>query len=262
MQVYVINLAARADRRASVTSQLDKLGVGYKFFEAIEGPGALETYFDGRNDWPCHMEIERPGQPNEVACHASHLCLWRTCVEINEPIVILEDDFAASNIFTQAIEFTERHIDRYGFIRLEPMEDRWRLDEATKPLPVLREDHFTLYFQTAVSLRTTGYAISPAAAQRFIEVSRQFTVPVDHVFRRQWVHRLPLFAIDPPAIGLTELADDPSIVGRKKSPARHFLRQAKMAYRAWAKYATTQVNREIMSKQPQLFRTSLTSSNE
>ena len=253
MKIFVINLAARDDRRDSVARQLDGKGIDYEFFRAVEGPGALEQYFRGRNDWACHMEIERKGLPSEVACHASHLCLWKLCVESGEPIVILEDDFAAAPLFKEAVQFAGEHIGRFGFIRLEPMEDKWQLNEGMKPVPVLQSDPFTLYFQASVALRTTGYAINPAVAQRFIDVSRKFTVPVDHLFRRQWIHRLPLFAIDPPAIDLAELAEDPSIVGRRKSPLRHFLRQAKMGYRAWARYATRRANSAIRVEFAHLF---------
>ncbi len=253
MKIFVINLAARDDRRRNVALQLDDAGVDYEFFPAVEGPGALRKYFEGRNDWSCHMEIERKGLPSEVACHASHLCLWKICVETGEPIVILEDDFSATPVFRQAIEFAGEHIGKFGFIRVEPMEERWQLGEGADPVPVLETDPFKLYFQTTVSLRTTGYAINPEVAQRFIDVSRKFTVPVDHLFRQQWVHRLPLFAIDPPAIGLAELADDPSIVGRRKSPLRHFLRQAKMGYRVWARRATKRANAAIREEYAHLF---------
>jgi hypothetical protein len=39
-------------------------------------------------------------------------------------------------------------------------------------------------------------------------------VPVDHLFRRSWVHKL---ALEPPAIGLYVLADTPSIARKEKS---------------------------------------------
>jgi glycosyl transferase family 25 len=83
LRIYVITLARQKDRRDSVSRQLEGLGVEYSFFRAIEAPGVLENHFRGRNNWPCQMEVKRVGTPSEVACHASHLSLWKKCIELD-----------------------------------------------------------------------------------------------------------------------------------------------------------------------------------
>ena len=44
----------------------------------------------------------------EIGCYASHLMLWRRCVEMDQPIVILEDDFNLQPNFVQAHEVAEK----------------------------------------------------------------------------------------------------------------------------------------------------------
>lgn len=255
MQIYVINLLSRNDRRDNVSRQLDPLDVEYSFCQAVEGAGALEKHFSGRRDWPCRMELQRIGSSSEVACYASHLSLWKKCVELGRPIVVLEDDFEVTPDFSAALQFAEKHIDEYGFIRLESMRQQWLLNPYTQPVLVRNADGFKLYFQTTVSILATGYALSPIYAQRFMDVSQKFTVPVDHFFRRIWVHKLPLFALEPPAIALSDLAQKSSIVRPKKSALRHLLRLGffRVFYRAWSKLATRRMNREFTEKYPQLF---------
>jgi glycosyl transferase family 25 len=261
LHIYVINLAQQKDRRDSVSGQLDALGVEYSFFRAIEAPGALENHFSGRNDWPCQMEVRRIGTPTEVACYASHLSLWKKCVELDAPIVVLEDDFELTPEFTAAIELSRNLIDEYGFIRLEPIAKRWSLYPFEEPILARETKEFKLFFQTTVSLRTTAYAISPEYALRFIEISDKFTVPVDHFFRRPWVHKLPLFALEPPAIGLSILADTPSILRKdksqlakkKKSPMRHFIKRCRKIYVRFAKRATQRINKDMRKKYRHLF---------
>lgn len=248
LKIFIINLADRADRRAHVHRQLAASGTDFEFFTAVEGPGALRDYFAGRNDWPSHMQLERRGSPSEIACYASHLSVWRKCIELNEPVIILEDDFAVTDDFLPVLDFTSRHIRKYGFIRLEPTERQWQLTPYSKPLPVLREGRFTLCFQTSVSPRATAYALTPSTAKRFCDVSSIYSLPVDHMLTSNWIHKLPLFVVDPPAIALSELAFKSSIAGRKKSPLRHFLRQIKLGYRAWARYATARTNKYLSSE--------------
>jgi glycosyl transferase family 25 len=261
LHIYVINLARQKDRRDSVSRQLEGLGVEYSFFRAIEAPGALKNHFMGRNNWPCQMEVNRVGAPTEVACYASHLSLWKKCVELDESIVVLEDDFELTPEFTAAIELSRNLIDDYGFIRLEPIEKQWTLYPFEEPILARKTKQFKLLFQVTVSLRTTAYAISPEYALRFIEISNKFSVPVDHFFRRPWVHKLPLFALEPPAIGLSILADTPSIVReekprktkKKKSPMRHFIKRCRKMYVRFAKRATQRINKDMRKEYRHLF---------
>jgi glycosyl transferase family 25 len=254
MQIYVINLLSRNDRRDNVSRQLDPLDVEYCFFQAVEGAGALAAHFSGRRDWPCRMELQRIGSFSEIACYASHLLLWKKCVELGKPIVVLEDDFQVTPDFSAALKCAEKCVDEYGFIRLESMRQQWLLNPYTQPVLVKNVDGFKLYFQTTVSILATGYALSPKYAQRLIEVSQKFTVPVDHFFRRIWIHKLPLFVLEPPAIGLSDLAEKSSIVRPKKSPLRHLIRLGffRVFYRAWAKRATRRMNEEFAQKYPHL----------
>jgi GR25 family glycosyltransferase involved in LPS biosynthesis len=190
----------------------------------VEGAGALAEHFSGRRNWPCRMELQRIGSFSEVACYASHLSLWKKCVELGRPIVVLEDDFEVTPDFSAALTVAANYIDEYGFIRLESMRQQWLLNPYTQPVLVKNVDEFKIYFQATVSILATGYALSPIYAQRFIDVSPKFTVPVDHFFRRIWIHKLPLFVLEPPAIALSALADKSSIVRPKKSPLRHLIR--------------------------------------
>ncbi|MFP6219759.1 glycosyltransferase family 25 protein [Helicobacter pylori] len=51
------------------------------------------------SDW-CRGEL----LPQEFGCYLSHYLLWKECVKLNQPIVILEDDVALESNFMQALE--------------------------------------------------------------------------------------------------------------------------------------------------------------
>ncbi len=51
------------------------------------------------SDW-CRGEL----LPQEFGCYLSHYLLWKECVKLNQPVVILEDDVALESHFMQALE--------------------------------------------------------------------------------------------------------------------------------------------------------------
>lgn len=60
---------------------------------------------------------------------------------------------------------------------------------------------------------TTSYAISPKAAQAFIDASGKFQYPVDVFLRNVWLHKQPMFGVC--QAGLRG-GSQPSIIGNRK----------------------------------------------
>ncbi|MGL2834697.1 glycosyltransferase family 25 protein [Helicobacter pylori] len=57
-----------------------------------------------KSDWfhsdYCYQEL----LPQEFGCYLSHYLLWKECVKLNQPVVILEDDAMLESHFMQALE--------------------------------------------------------------------------------------------------------------------------------------------------------------
>ncbi|WP_187882684.1 glycosyltransferase family 25 protein [Helicobacter pylori] len=57
-----------------------------------------------KSDWfhsdYCYQEL----LPQEFGCYLSHYLLWKECVKLNQPVVILEDDVVLESNFMQALE--------------------------------------------------------------------------------------------------------------------------------------------------------------
>ncbi|MCQ2704658.1 glycosyltransferase family 25 protein [Helicobacter pylori] len=51
------------------------------------------------SDWCCGELL-----PQEFGCYLSHYFLWKECVKLNQPVVILEDDVTLESNFMQALE--------------------------------------------------------------------------------------------------------------------------------------------------------------
>ncbi|GAA6990471.1 hypothetical protein ID0093_04480 [Helicobacter pylori] len=117
-QVYIISLKEsqrRLDTEKLVLESNEKFKgrCVFQIFDAI-GPKhqdfekLVQELYDSssllKSDWfhsdYCYKEL----LPQEFGCYLSHYFLWKECVKLNQPIVILEDDVMLESHFMQALE--------------------------------------------------------------------------------------------------------------------------------------------------------------
>jgi glycosyl transferase family 25 len=90
VQVYVINLARSADRRAHITAELAKTGLDYEIVTAVDGmdldlqdPAVIDAELIGKNAFPA----------GTAGCALSHLRVYEKIVEAGlDQALVLEDD--------------------------------------------------------------------------------------------------------------------------------------------------------------------------
>ncbi len=253
MKIFIINLEERSDRRQAVQHALGSAGVEFEFFRAINGEQALANWFSGIDNWACLLETGHFATHGELGCYASHLSLWKTCIDLNEPIVIMEDDFAVTGDFAATLGRASRIVDRFGFLRLEPIEQRWGRKKDLAPVILEEESDWRLLYQRMPSVRLTCYAIAPACARALIAMSDIFTCPVDHMVRRCWAHKQSILALEPAAVNLSRHAEHSSIGNRKKVFIRHFIGPMRAVYRVMERQrARRHAVRRLEEIQPKL----------
>lgn len=249
MKTYVINLKEREDRRTAVAKQFSGQQLDYEFFEALKADDNPERYFDRISTWSFCLETGDPPSAPEIACYASHLRLWQMCAELGEPFAIFEDDFTITDDFSTSFSYAEDKIVTHGFIRLEPTSTRFRRNPKIAAVVVESSNQARLVIERAVSLRLTGYMISPACAEAFIRLSKSLKAPVDYIPRWNFRHHQAIFAVEPPAIALSDLADESSIAGRKnKTWLRHLLRPATSVWRQISQARTVRESEKTLQR--------------
>ncbi|MFP6209042.1 glycosyltransferase family 25 protein [Helicobacter pylori] len=116
--VYIISLKEsqrRLDTEKLVSESNEKFKgrCVFQIFDAIspkheDFEKLLQELYDAQSmlksdwfhsDW-CRGEL----LPQEFGCYLSHYFLWKECVKLNQPVVILEDDVALESHFMQALE--------------------------------------------------------------------------------------------------------------------------------------------------------------
>ncbi|WRB32230.1 glycosyltransferase family 25 protein [Helicobacter pylori] len=117
-QVYIISLKEsqrRLDTEKLVLESNEKFKgrCVFQIFDAIspkhqDFEKLLQELYDSssllKSDWfhsdYCYKEL----LPQEFGCYLSHYFLWKECVKLNQPVVILEDDATLESHFIQALE--------------------------------------------------------------------------------------------------------------------------------------------------------------
>jgi len=221
MKIFVISLKDAMRRRAAAVEQLEATGLEYDFFDAIENVTCPSRYFSGFNTRLYRLNTRRDALPGEIGCYASHLSLWRTCVAMNQPITILEDDFQLEDEFTDAIHKIATLTNTFGFIRLQSFDRRQvpkKLRRAAQK--VLSLNGFQLYYLSDIPLNMLAYAISPQAASSLLSASATLTAPIDKFVQQSWVHKTPIYALSPAVVGPSSHAAT-STIGDRSQKSRN-----------------------------------------
>lgn len=193
MKIFVISLTNAIERRNRVQKVMDELHINFEFFDAINGfvglPDRLTIYPDDLHRTICRS---RPLTPGEKGCYASHYLLWEKCIELNEPILILEDDFLPTPYFLDVLATLNDIHHKYEYIKIEP-----QIGVSTQ-LETINNMQIVLWHDN--SRWTTGYSISTKGAQRLLRNSNRWLCSVDNYIGESYRTGLLCAGIIPYAI--------------------------------------------------------------
>jgi len=210
MRVYVINMREAVERRAAAERKLDEAGIAFEFFDGISGEQAIaHRLFDGFADNEFLLNTGRKAAPGEIGCFASHRALWAQAAVLNEPIMIMEDDFDLLDSFPKAVRVAEQVINEVGYLRLQ-------VNSNAKRREIARRGEFSLSIYTKAPHCMMCYCISPEVARQFIEDTRVMDAPVDVFIKKYWEHGQPLYALTPYPVAPSILSTATTITGRQK----------------------------------------------
>lgn len=233
MRIFIINMPQHADRRESSAQKLKAHGLSFEFFDGISGEVALrEAAFADYDEDEFLLNTGRSITMGEVGCFASHRALWAICHRLNEPIMIMEDDFDLLDGFADALHSAAEVTECVGFLRLQT-------DRSARKHAILRSRDFLVSRFTKAPHSTMCYSISPDAARCFLAASRTFDAPVDVFIKKFWEHGQALYALTPYTVAPSVMSVDTTIEGRIKPRKelnvqfRRFLRKGRWYWKRW-----------------------------
>ncbi len=203
MKIFVISLLNSESRRIRIANQLAGKGIEFEFLDAIDGRTSNHPYLQNYNEPAFLINRRRKAALGELGCYVSHLIAWEKCLELNEPIVVLEDDCELTENFIDGVNFIANFTDKMSFIRLEPLESKMFLTSY-------KGVSFSLVKQLKISMRATGYVVTPTGAKNFLNKGKIICCPIDLYLKNSFLHKQSMYALIPPVVYTTN-AD--SIIG-------------------------------------------------
>ena len=98
MDIFVISLEKSKDRK-EIFDEYNSKYIKYTYHNAVDGKKIQIDDLDGN--------VFKKGSTNytngAIGCALSHLQLWEKCIELNKPIIIMEDDAIVSKDFNKHI---------------------------------------------------------------------------------------------------------------------------------------------------------------
>lgn len=215
--IVCISLADATQRRVFMTEQLEKLGLPYRFLDAIRP--------DLSQGWPaCYQRKKRLAQhghdltQGEIGCFLSHRQAWQEFLASADPFCcVLEDDVQLQPGFVEGMAALcecakDWDIVRlYGVFRRESVNlceltpGRWMVDYFDQPRG------------------TQGYVLNRAAAQRLLQHTDKMACAIDDAIDRGWEHKLRLYGVEPYLV--VEQLQHVSTIGSRKRPRLPLLRR-------------------------------------
>ena len=147
---------------------------------AVNESESLEFFIRHNLTFRARYSLETLNKLAQMGCFASHFKLWRRCVEIGKPIIVLEHD-AVFRAPVPALKF--KHVIVLGNINWRAIETNTNVFKAARG-PARK----VTFYPWDHLYGTHAYAVTPEGAHRLIEAAqKELLEPVDWFMRKRHV---------------------------------------------------------------------------
>ncbi|PSX18704.1 glycosyltransferase family 25 protein [Photobacterium kishitanii] len=234
MKVLLISLASSTTRRKNAVAILKRYGISYDIIDAVDGRLGTDPLLQRYDETGFIRHKGRKALAGELGCYASHILAWQQVIKLDQPVVILEDDFILQDDFCTLIEIAKLWMHKHHFIRLEPWQTKLFYSVA-------QQNEVKLVKFLKVPQCTTGYFISPQCAQAFLSASNKMILPVDVFIRNTYLHRQAIYGLYPAPV--RPGGDKNSTIGcRKQKVTQPLVRMKKLITRLYSSFLCALVN--------------------
>ena len=222
LPIFVISLSSSTSRQERCAAMLDKAGLEYSFWDAVDGRllGADETaqVYDAKRN---RTHFKRPLSGSEIGCYMSHLTLWAHIAGLEAPgALILEDDALIDPTLPGFLGALEGYDIDALYLKIDGVRGTPDPDSAQGEIAGHR-----LHLARKFAPRTTGYVLGRGAAKRLAAYQDRFFRPVDMDLKHYWEHQVPIYTVTPQLVREVETPSDLSTIeaSRKNVKTTNFL---------------------------------------
>ncbi len=212
--IFVVNLEHSVERKEYISAQLDSMPVKYEMFPAVNGHESRLSILDMYDDGLSQAYRSKSLTKGQIGCYASHYLLWQKCVELNKPIIVIEDDIAIDKKrFIEFYDLVPELDSKYEFVRLSAHRRR-----KARLTTIETIGNLSIHRASKGHMSTMGYFLTPNGAKKFLKYSTAWYMAVDIYMDRFWIHGAEPFGLEPPCV--SEDIHFESDIGYEKNASR------------------------------------------
>lgn len=214
--IYVINLERAKERRERISAQLERLGLPYTIFPAVDGRTITHETLARAYAENDARSTYREMTHGEIACALSHIGVYQRILEEgHRHALVLEDDALLGESVPQVLSALSalmqadspdvvllNHVDKYT---------NW----GRKSLAVAGNSDVRLVKRYGQWWRAHGYFLTRAAARSLHDALLPVRSAADYWARFEGEGIIRLRAVVPCCIGLTELAENSTLESQR-----------------------------------------------
>lgn len=220
-RIIVINIDEAKDRWEYISKQLSEMGLVAERFDAVNGKKQNHPLFERYDD---RLRQKRKGNslnPGQLGCFASHFLVWQRCLELGEPVIVLEDDVTlVGERLEEFLEVADKLDDRIECVRLFNNKTKHH-----KAIPYAAFGKLAIVKYTKGPMSAMGYYLTPKGAQKLISNADKWFLAVDMYMDRFWVNRVECFGTIPECVKHDYIFD--SMIGYEDKRKRPFSTRAR-----------------------------------
>ncbi|PMG96264.1 glycosyltransferase family 25 protein [Vibrio lentus] len=196
-KIFVINLESSTERKKNISRQLDELSLPFELFSAVDGRASpshpLLSYYNDELSQTFRAKTLSAGQ---LGCYASHYLLWQQCVEINQPIIVIEDDaLIFKEAFLNFIQDIPEIPETVECVRLFKNKRR-----KYHSYEMFEGNSTSIHKFTKGHMSATAYFLRPSAAEKYLEHSEEWYMAVDIYMDRFWQNEVECYGTAMPCL--------------------------------------------------------------
>ena len=189
--IWLINLEDSVERRLKMEDRLNRLGLSYTLFVAVDGSKEIRKFGPKVDTKAFRRNMGRPALSGDIGCYSSHLGVWRELVDSGYPVgMVLEDDVVFHDEFLEAVRVA---------LSVSLDWDLVRFCSVRSKIPITRKklQSFRLNAYVGPFTGNAAYMVTTSAAKRLLPRLMSMTRTHDHELNRFDVHNYRLRGLEP-----------------------------------------------------------------
>lgn len=173
LSIFVISLKDSSDRRAHISQHLDRKGLGYELFDAIDGHKLLPEDSKKLSVDRAIKEFGRGLTPGEIGCALSHIALYEKLLKSDRrEFLILEDDAELTDAAIQILARRDKFPIDWDMVNFHCLAPHSRFGEP------IWDTHRMATFPV-LPTRLTAYLITRQGAAKLLKKAYPVGLPAD-----------------------------------------------------------------------------------